>query len=203
MHHSLLFFAEGRNEMKNQNRHKRQKGSIALGTVFLALLAIAIAGIGVQMAMLTLQQKDFQIATDAGALAGSEVLSTTGNEDMAARILRSFLRLYPNENANKQLRTYDPARTAQPPEYETTPEWVDPGRAQRILFITHVRSSLFVPDTIEEWGREAGYPVDVLLPHFLGEDNTTLSVPGDGHPNVEAHRRMAGLMFERLRPLFR
>jgi hypothetical protein len=30
-----------------------------------------------------------------------------------------------------------------------------------------------------------------LLPHFRGEDHTKFLVPWDGHPNAEAHRRMA------------
>jgi lysophospholipase L1-like esterase len=48
-----------------------------------------------------------------------------------------------------------------------------------------------IHDTVTRWGGELGIPVHDLLALFRGEDHETLLVPWDGHPNAQAHRRMA------------
>ena len=50
---------------------------------------------------------------------------------------------------------------------------------------------LKIHEAVARWGRELNVPVFDLLPHFRGEDHTKFLVPWDGHPNAEAHRRMA------------
>jgi len=50
---------------------------------------------------------------------------------------------------------------------------------------------LKIHNAVASWGRELNVPVFDLLPHFRGEDHTKFLVPWDGHPNAEAHRRMA------------
>jgi len=59
-----------------------------------------------------------------------------------------------------------------------------------------------IPDAVQGWGRDAGFPVYALLPQFLGMDSASLSVPGDGHPNPRAHRLMAEMMHQQLARLF-
>ncbi len=59
-----------------------------------------------------------------------------GNDDMAARILRSLLRVAPEETTETQLAQYRPARIH---IQDTPPEWRPPARMPRILFITHPR----------------------------------------------------------------
>ena len=41
------------------------------------------------------------------------------------------------------------------------------------------------------WGRELKISVFDILTLFRGEDHTKWLVPWDGHPNAEAHRRIA------------
>lgn len=48
-----------------------------------------------------------------------------------------------------------------------------------------------IHEAVVNWGREFAIPVFDLLPLFRGEDHTKLWVPWDGHPNAEAHRRIA------------
>lgn len=61
----------------------------------------------------------------------------------------------------------------------------------------------FVGDAVARWGRELGFPVHDLLPQFLGLELGTLTVPGDGHPNADAHRRMADAIVRVVRPELR
>lgn len=51
-----------------------------------------------------------------------------------------------------------------------------------------------IHDAVISWGREMGVPAFDLLTPFLGQDHQTLWVPWDGHPNAEAHRRLAALL---------
>jgi lysophospholipase L1-like esterase len=48
-----------------------------------------------------------------------------------------------------------------------------------------------IHDAVSTWGRELGVPTFDLLIPFLGQNNQSLMVPWDGHPNAEAHRRIA------------
>jgi lysophospholipase L1-like esterase len=51
-----------------------------------------------------------------------------------------------------------------------------------------------IHDAVTGWGRELNIPVFDLLTMFRGEDHQTLLVPWDGHPNAEAHRRIAAFL---------
>ena len=51
---------------------------------------------------------------------------------------------------------------------------------------------------VTSWGRELDVPVFDLLIQFRGEDHQSLSVPWDGHPNGEAHRRLAEFLVARI-----
>ena len=51
-----------------------------------------------------------------------------------------------------------------------------------------------IHDAIASWGRELNIPVFDLLEPFRGEDHSAFIVPWDGHPNPEAHRRMAAFL---------
>jgi lysophospholipase L1-like esterase len=48
-----------------------------------------------------------------------------------------------------------------------------------------------IHDAVASWGRELNIPVFDMLALFRGEDHKALWVPWDGHPNAEAHRRIA------------
>jgi lysophospholipase L1-like esterase len=48
-----------------------------------------------------------------------------------------------------------------------------------------------IHDAVASWGHELNIPVFDMLTMFRGEDHKTLWVPWDGHPNAEAHRRIA------------
>jgi lysophospholipase L1-like esterase len=48
-----------------------------------------------------------------------------------------------------------------------------------------------IHDAVARWGRELNIPVFDLLELFRGEDHSAFIVPWDGHPNPEAHRRIA------------
>jgi len=48
-----------------------------------------------------------------------------------------------------------------------------------------------IHDAVAGWGRELEIPVFDILTLFRGEDHTKWFVPWDGHPNAEAHRRIA------------
>ena len=51
---------------------------------------------------------------------------------------------------------------------------------------------------VASWGRELRVPVFDLLIPFRGEDHLSLFVPWDGHPNAEAHRRIAEFLVARI-----
>ncbi len=55
-----------------------------------------------------------------------------------------------------------------------------------------------IHDAVTSWGRELDVPVFDLLIPFRGEDHQSLLVPWDGHPNAEAHRRMAEFLVARI-----
>jgi len=56
-----------------------------------------------------------------------------------------------------------------------------------------------IHEAVASWGRELGVPVFDLLIPFRGEDHVSLWVPWDGHPNAEAHRRIAEFLIARIR----
>lgn len=55
-----------------------------------------------------------------------------------------------------------------------------------------------IHDAVASWGREMDVPVYDLLATFRGEDHQALLVPWDGHPNAEAHRRIAEFLVARI-----
>ena len=55
-----------------------------------------------------------------------------------------------------------------------------------------------IHEAVASWGREMRVPVFDLLIPFLGEDHLSLWVPWDGHPNAEAHRRIAEFLVARI-----
>lgn len=55
-----------------------------------------------------------------------------------------------------------------------------------------------IHEAVVSWGRELNVPAYDLLPPFMGQDHQALWVPWDGHPNAEAHRRMAELLVARI-----
>lgn len=56
-----------------------------------------------------------------------------------------------------------------------------------------------IHDAVNTWGREMGVPTLDLLVAFRGENiNQALMVPWDGHPNAEAHRRIADVLVTRI-----
>lgn len=55
-----------------------------------------------------------------------------------------------------------------------------------------------IHDAVTTWGGELNIPTDDLLDHFRGEDHQQLWVPWDGHPNAEAHRRIAEFLVTRI-----
>ena len=55
-----------------------------------------------------------------------------------------------------------------------------------------------INDAVARWGTELNIPVFDLLTLFRGENQQTLQVPWDGHPNAEAHRRMAEFLVARI-----
>lgn len=55
-----------------------------------------------------------------------------------------------------------------------------------------------IHDAVARWGRELSIPVFDLLPTFRGQDHKALWVPWDGHPNAEAHRRIAAFLVTRI-----
>jgi lysophospholipase L1-like esterase len=55
-----------------------------------------------------------------------------------------------------------------------------------------------IHDAVASWGRELDIPVFDLLNTFRGENHQALWVPWDGHPNAEAHRRIAEFLAARL-----
>jgi lysophospholipase L1-like esterase len=55
-----------------------------------------------------------------------------------------------------------------------------------------------IHDAVARWGGEMRVPVFDLLIPFRGQDHQTLWVPWDGHPNAEAHRRIAEFLVARI-----
>ncbi len=55
-----------------------------------------------------------------------------------------------------------------------------------------------IHDAVTTWGGELNIPTDDVLDHFRGEDHQQLWVPWDGHPNAEAHRRIAEFLVTRI-----
>ena len=55
-----------------------------------------------------------------------------------------------------------------------------------------------INDAVVRWGGELQIPTFDLLNLFRGEDQATLIVPWDGHPNAGAHRRMAEFLVARI-----
>ena len=55
-----------------------------------------------------------------------------------------------------------------------------------------------IHEAVASWGRELGIQVFDLLVPFRGEDHVSLMVPWDGHPNAEAHRRIAEFLVARI-----
>lgn len=55
-----------------------------------------------------------------------------------------------------------------------------------------------IHDAVAKWSHELNIPVFDLLTLFRGEDHQTLLVPWDGHPNADAHRRMAEFLVSRI-----
>ena len=56
-----------------------------------------------------------------------------------------------------------------------------------------------IHEAVAAWGRELDIPTDdLLLTTFRGEDHQQLWVPWDGHPNAEAHRRIAEFLVSRV-----
>lgn len=55
-----------------------------------------------------------------------------------------------------------------------------------------------IHEAVASWGREMRVPMFDLLIPFRGEDHVSLWVPWDGHPNAEAHRRIAEFLVARI-----
>lgn len=55
-----------------------------------------------------------------------------------------------------------------------------------------------IHEAVVSWGRDLDIPVYDLLDTFRGENHQSLWVPWDGHPNAEAHRRIAGFLADRI-----
>jgi lysophospholipase L1-like esterase len=56
-----------------------------------------------------------------------------------------------------------------------------------------------IHEAVASWGRDLDIRVFDLLNTFRGEDHQSLWVPWDGHPNAEAHRRIAEFLVARIR----
>jgi lysophospholipase L1-like esterase len=55
-----------------------------------------------------------------------------------------------------------------------------------------------IHDAVVTWGRELDIPTYDLMQDFRGEDHQQLWVPWDGHPNAEAHRRIAEILVAKI-----
>jgi lysophospholipase L1-like esterase len=55
-----------------------------------------------------------------------------------------------------------------------------------------------IHEAVTSWGAELNIPTDDVMNTFRGEDHQQLWVPWDGHPNAEAHRRIAELLVARI-----
>jgi lysophospholipase L1-like esterase len=56
-----------------------------------------------------------------------------------------------------------------------------------------------IHSSVSRWCEELDINHMDLFPFFEGVDNTRFYVPGDGHPNAEAHRRIGEIMTNKLR----
>ena len=55
-----------------------------------------------------------------------------------------------------------------------------------------------IHNAVASWGRELNIPVFDMLTLFRGEDHSKWLVPWDGHPNAEAHHRIAEFLVGRI-----
>jgi lysophospholipase L1-like esterase len=55
-----------------------------------------------------------------------------------------------------------------------------------------------IHDAVAAWGRELNVPVFDVLTLFRGEDHSAWLVPWDGHPNADAHRRIAAFLVDKI-----
>lgn len=55
-----------------------------------------------------------------------------------------------------------------------------------------------IHDAVARWSGELNIPAFDLLSLFRGEDHQSLLVPWDGHPNADAHRRIAEFLVARI-----
>lgn len=55
-----------------------------------------------------------------------------------------------------------------------------------------------IHEAVARWGRELDIPTFDLLNEFRGQDQQTLIVPWDGHPNADAHRQIATFLVARI-----
>jgi lysophospholipase L1-like esterase len=62
-----------------------------------------------------------------------------------------------------------------------------------------------IHNAVASWGRELNIPVFDVLTLFRGEDHSRWLVPWDGHPNAEAHQRIAAFLVGKIleEPAFR
>lgn len=76
--------------------------------------------------------------THAAYRAMAEMWRWIGDEDMAARLLRSIQHLAPDEGVSKQILALA-ARPSPPREEIAVPEWIPTERSPRILYVLHPR----------------------------------------------------------------
>ena len=55
-----------------------------------------------------------------------------------------------------------------------------------------------IHEAVARWGGELGIPTFDLLNEFRGQDQQTLIVPWDGHPNADAHRQIATFLVAKI-----
>jgi lysophospholipase L1-like esterase len=55
-----------------------------------------------------------------------------------------------------------------------------------------------IHSAVARWGADLSIPTFDLLDEFRGQDNQTLWVPWDGHPNAAAHMQIAGFLVARI-----
>lgn len=55
-----------------------------------------------------------------------------------------------------------------------------------------------IHDAVASWGRELNIPVFDVLTLFRGEDHSEWLVPWDGHPNADAHGRIAAFLVDKI-----
>ena len=57
-----------------------------------------------------------------------------------------------------------------------------------------------IHEKVSEWGREFNVPTFDLLPYFDKKDHENYWVPGEGHPNADAHKLFAEIIAEKIMP---